>query len=338
MRILVIRLTSLGDVIHTLPAVTDASNRIENIQIDWLVEESFEVIPRWHPSVLNVYTAASRRWRMQPGKFMSELRALSKLISREPYDLVIDAQGLLKTAFLTRMAKGKRAGYDRSSIKESLASQFYDLKIPVNPNQHAVSRTRQLFSKAIGYAIDETICYGLERNQFSAIEISDPYFVFLHGASWQSKQWPVEYWQQLCDIALQNDIKIKLLWGDEGEYRRAVKIAQRRSNTEVCPQMNLNEIAGLISNARAVVAVDTGFGHLAAALSVPCVSFYGATDSSRTGTIGVSQKHMQAEFECSPCLSRQCHYRGSSDFKPACMGQFSPQIVWNNIVQLIEGK
>ena len=335
MRILVVKLTSLGDVIHTLPAVTDATNHIENIQIDWLVEESFEVIPRWHPSVSNVYTAASRRWRKQPGKFLPELRALSKLVSRKPYDLIIDAQGLLKSALLTRMAKGKRAGYDRFSIKESLASQLYDLKLSVNPRQHAVNRTRQLFSKALGYNIDETICYGLNRGQFSAIETSDPYFVFLHGTTWQSKQWPVEYWQQLCDIVLRNGFKIKLLWGNEDEYQRAVEIAKQRSNTEVCYKMNLDEIAVLISNARAVVAVDTGLGHLAAALSVPCVSLYGATDSGRTGTIGVSQKHMQAVFECSPCLSRLCLYKGSSDLTPACFGQFSPRIVWNNVVQLI---
>ena len=335
MRILVVKLTSLGDVIHTLPAVSDASNLIKDIQIDWLVEESFRAIPRWHPSVSTIYTAASRRWRKQPWKFLSEIRVLSRQISREPYDLVIDAQGLLKSALLARMAKGKHAGYDKLSIKETLASQFYNLKLSVNPSQHAVIRTRHLFAKSLGYKIDETICYGLDRCQFSAIGVNDPYLVFLHGTTWKSKQWPVQYWQQLCDMAVKNNFKIKLLWGNNNEYQRAVAIAEGCSNTEVCPKMNLDEIAGVISNARAVVAVDTGLGHLAAALSVPCVSLYGATDSGRTGTIGDSQKHLQAEFECSPCLSRECLYTGQSEITPACFGQFSPQMVWNNVLQLI---
>ena len=335
MRILVVKLTSLGDVIHTLPAVNDAAQQIDNLQIDWLVEESFQVIPGWHGSVSNVFTAASRRWRRQPGKFLSEVGNLSKQIRGNPYDLIIDAQGLFKSALLAGLAKGKRAGYDKLSIKESLASQFYNLKFAVDPNLHAVVRTRQLFAKALAYDINETICYGLDRSQFATVYSVDPYLIFLHGTTWASKQWPVEYWQQLADIVIKNGFKIKLLWGNEGEYNRAVAIANHRQNIEVCPRLNLNEVAGIISNARAVVAVDTGLGHLAAALSVPCVTLYGATDSGRTGTIGNSQKHLQAEFECSPCLSRQCLYKGSSNIIPACFDQFSPQIVWNNVVQLI---
>lgn len=338
MRILVVKLTSLGDIIHTLPAVNDAARQIENIQIDWLVEENFSVIPGWHPGVTNIFTAASRRWRRQPAKFIPELRSLSRQMRGQNYDLIIDAQGLIKSALLAVLAKGQRAGYDKSSIKESLASQFYNFKISVNPGQHAVMRTRQLFSKALNYDVDETICYGLDRGQFSNFETDGPYLVFLHGTTWQSKQWPVKYWQQLCDLASIKGLKIKLLWGNEDEHKRAVAIAQQRSNTEVCSSMSLDEIAGLIGNAQAVVAVDTGFGHLAAALSVPCVSLYGATDSSRTGTIGVSQKHMQAVFECSPCLCRQCLYKGLSDVTPACFSQFGPQVVWNNVEQLIQGK
>ena len=335
MRILVVKLTSLGDIIHTFPAINDTAEQIENIQIDWLVEESFQVIPSWHKGVSNVFTAASRRWRKQPGKFVAEVSALSKQLKREHYDLIIDAQGLFKSALLARLAAGKRAGYDKYSIKESLASQFYDLKLSVNPNLHAVVRTRQLFAKSLGYHIDETICYGLDRGKFLAAQATQPYLVFLHGTTWESKLWPLEYWQQLAELGIKKGFKIKLLWGSEDEYNRAVAIADGRQYIEVCPKMKLDEVASTISNAQAVVAVDTGLGHLAAALSVPCVSLYGATDSSRTGTIGVSQKHLQAEFECSPCLSRQCLYKGPSDLTPACFTQFNPQVVWNNVIQLI---
>ncbi len=335
MRILVVKLTSLGDVIHTLPAVTDAAKHVEKIEIDWLVDENFQAIVRWHPSVSNIYTAATRRWRRQPAKFLPELRALSKQVSRDPYDLIIDAQGLLKSAILAKMAKGQRAGYDRFSIKEAPASQLYHLKLAVSTDQHAVYRARRLFAGALGYDIDETICYGLDREQFPGSETTHPYLVFLHGTTWQSKQWPVEYWQQLAEIALENGIKIKLLWGNETEFKYALAIALERPNIEICPKMNLDEVAVLISNAQAVVAVDTGLGHLAAALSIPCVSLYGATNSSLTGTIGEYQTHLQAVFECSPCLNRQCQYKGASILTPACFVQLSPQIVWNNILKLI---
>ena len=335
MKILVVKLTSLGDVIHTFPAVNDAAKAMGSIQIDWLVEESFQSIPHWHASVANVFTAASRRWRRQPRRFVPELLALKKQIKQQRYDLVIDAQGLFKSALLARLAQGNRVGYDRFSIKETMASQLYDTKISVALNQHAVVRTRQLFAKALGYEIDETICYGLDRYQFLTEKSSAPYLVFLHGTTWESKQWPLEYWQQLADIAAKNNFKIKLLWGDEEEYQRAVAIAQGRQNTQVCDKMKLDQVAGLISGAQCVVAVDTGLGHLAAALSVPCVNLYGATDSGRTGTIGDSQKHLQAEFECSPCLSRKCLYKGHTEITPACFNQFSPQVVWDNVVKLI---
>lgn len=335
MRILVVKLTSLGDVVHTLPAISDAATRVKNIEIDWLVEENFKSIPQWHGSVSNVITAASRRWRRQPGRFIPELEILRKRLRATAYDLIIDAQGLFKSALLASLARGQRAGYDKLSIRESNASYFYHRKYSVDPTLHAVLRTRRLFASALGYDTDETIFYGLDRGQFSTVEKTDPYLVFLHGTTWESKQWPLQCWQRLADISDKKGLKIKLLWGNEEEFVRAAAIARDRQNVDVCAKMNLDEIAALISGAQAVVAADTGLGHLAAALSVPCVSLYGATDSSRTGTIGVSQKHLQAEFECSPCLSRQCVYQGPSKITPACFEQFSAQVVWNNIEKLI---
>ncbi len=333
MRILVVKLTSMGDVIHALPAITDAAKQIENLQVDWLVEESFQAIPGWHPAIDNIFTAATRRWRKQPGKFILETSNLRKQLSTKPYDLIIDAQGLLKSAVLARYAKGKRVGYDKYSIKESIASRFYHSTIRVDRNQHAVARIRSLFAQALNYTIPDSLDYGLSVNQFEQNSNSD-YLVFLHGTTWSSKQWPVQKWQNLINIAAKNNLRVKLLWGNEKEFERANEIAQTHGDASVCPKLSLDEIASLLSNSKGAIAVDTGLGHLAAALSVPCISLYGATDSRRTGTIGAFQKHLQAEFECSPCLLKDCNFSGRSDCVPACFDQFTAEYVWQQFEQL----
>ena len=338
MRVLIVKLTSLGDVIHTLPAVTDLAHQIDQLEICWLVEESFQLIPGWHPAVSTVFTAASRRWRKQPGQFVKEIRKLSQQLKQQPFDVIIDAQGLLKSATLSRLAQGLKVGYDKASIKESAASHFYDKKINVNKDQHAIVRTRELFAKAFNYSFSQSIDYGLSKDDFPDPQQEQDYLIFLHGTTWLSKQWPLEYWQDLADIAVRNGYQIKLLWGNESERIRAQQIARQQNCVQVCPKMDLFKIAGLISHAKGIVAVDTGLGHLTAALSVPCVNLYGATDSVRTGTIGNLQKQLQAEFVCSPCFRKQCDYQGASEVIPACFGQFDPQFVWQQLQQSMNVK
>ncbi len=336
MRILVVKLTSLGDVIHTLPAITDAAKKVENIEVHWLVEEHFGVIPGWHPAVSQVFTAATRRWRKQPGKFLSETKRLKTRLAAQHYDFIIDAQGLLKSAVLSRYALGCKVGYDKHSIKEPLASRFYDLAYSVDKQEHAVTRTRQLFAQALNYPLPADLDYGIQAARFDHRPDSN-YLVFLHGTTWSSKQWPLDKWRELVSLAAEHQYKVKLLWGNQEEHFRAQEIAENYSNALVCPKLNLDEIANLLSNAKAVVAVDTGLGHLAAALSIPCINLYGATDSRRTGTIGAFQKHLQAQFECSPCLLKNCNYKGESISVPACFDQFTAQLVWQQLEDLIEG-
>jgi len=332
-----VKLTSLGDVIHTLPAITDASKEIADIEIHWLVEENFKLIPNWHPAVKKIFTAATRRWRKQPRQFLGEVSALKKQLDSQSYDLVIDAQGLVKSSLLAKCAKGTLVGYDKNSIKEPLASRFYDKVLSVNKNHHAVKRTRLLLAKALDYEIPAELDYGIGPRQFHQSNVRS-YLIFLHGTTWSSKQWPTQSWRQLLAFAQQSNYEVKLLWGNDSEYNRANEIADGNENATVCPKMNLNDIAELISNARGVVAVDTGLGHLAAALSIPSVNLYGATDSARTGTIGKYQIHLQAQFECSPCLQKTCSYAGVTDLKPACFQQFSPHRVWQELKQLIDVK
>jgi len=295
-RVLLVKTSSLGDVIHTLPALTDAQLAIPGIQFDWVVEEGFAEIPAWHPAVAQVIPVAIRRWRKHPLQTLrsGEWRRFKARLRETRYDLVIDAQGLLKSAWLTRYVKAPVAGFDRDSIREPLASRFYDRCYAVPRDQHALERVRQLFAQALGYSIPEMIAdYGLDRSQL-ATPGEQPYLLFLHGTTWSSKHWPEAYWRQLAERMSEFGWAIRLPWGNAEEKARAERIAQGLPSASVLPRLNLGGVAKVVAGARACVAVDTGLGHLAAALDVPSISLYGPTLPGRVGAYGRSQVHLCA--------------------------------------------
>lgn len=296
MRVLLVKTSSLGDVVHTLPALTDAQQSIPGIEFDWVVEEGFAEIPAWHPAVSQVIPVAIRRWRRHPFQALrsGEWSRFKFRLSETRYDLVIDAQGLVKSAWLTRYVKAPVAGLDRESAREPLASRFYDRRYAIARDQHALERVRQLFAQSLGYSVPETVAdYGLDRNQL-ATPGDQPYLLFLHGTTWASKHWPEDYWRELAERMSEFGWSIRLPWGNADEKARAERIAEGLSSVSVLPRLNLGGIAKVVAGARACVAVDTGLGHLAAALDVPSISLYGPTLPGRVGAYGRSQIHLCA--------------------------------------------
>ncbi|NNT93640.1 lipopolysaccharide heptosyltransferase I [Stutzerimonas nitrititolerans] len=296
MRVLLIKTSSLGDVVHTLPALTDAQRAIPGIQFGWVVEEGFAEIPAWHPAVAQVIPVAIRRWRKSLWQTLrsGEWRRFKARLRETHYDLVIDAQGLLKSAWLTRYVKAPVAGLDRDSAREPLASRFYDRRYAVPRDQHALERVRQLFAQALGYELPQGIGdYGLDRAQL-ATPGEEPYLLFLHGTTWPSKHWPEAYWRELAERMSAFGWAIRLPWGNAEEKARAERIAEGIAGASVLPRLNLGGVAKVVAGARACVAVDTGLGHLAAALDVPSISLYGPTLPGRVGAYGRSQVHLCA--------------------------------------------
>lgn len=296
MRVLLIKTSSLGDVIHTLPALTDAQRALPGIRFDWVVEEGFAEIPAWHPAVAQVIPVAIRRWRKHPLQTWrsGEFRRFKARLRETHYDLVIDAQGLLKSAWLTRYVKAPVAGLDRDSAREPLATRFYDRAYAVPREQHALERVRQLFAQALGYPLPVgTGDYGLECSRLASGS-EEPYLLFLHGTTWPSKHWPEANWRELAERMCAFGWAIRLPWGNAEEKARAERIASGLPQVAVLPKLNLAGVAGVIAGARACVAVDTGLGHLAAALDVPCISLYGPTRPGRVGAYGRSQVHLCA--------------------------------------------
>lgn len=221
MKVCVIKTSSMGDVIHTLPALTDAQSAIPNLSIDWVVEDNFAEIPRWHSAVNQIIPIALRRWRKSPFSIQTrnEWKNYRTLLQAENYDAVIDAQGLIKSALCaTRFAQGVKHGYDRQSIREPLASFFYDKKYAISYQQHAVERIRQLFAQSLGYELPQVQGdYGIARH-FLHQTSEQNYVVFIHSTTRADKHWEESEWQKLIEkiIAL-SDYEIRLPWGNEQE-------------------------------------------------------------------------------------------------------------------------
>lgn len=337
-RVLIVKTSSLGDVIHTLPALTDAVNNISDIQFDWVIEHSFADIASWHSSVSEVIPVKVRQWRNSPLKTLrsQEWSSFRAQIKSRSYDAVIDAQGLIKSALLLPFTNGPRFGMDKHSVRESIASYFYDQKFAIPRDQHAVERTRQLFAKSLGYAVPDSIGNYKIRSQFSDSNI-EPYVVFLHGTTWQSKHYPENYWSDLIALAEQHSFRVKLLWGNDLEYCRAEQLASKSKACEVMPRLSLAEIAELLVKATGAIAVDTGLGHLAAAVDCPTVSLFMSTNPGWSGAYGKSQKHLAVKFPCAPCMKRDCPLQSINDqIRPPCASTISPGYVWNSFLELTQ--
>jgi heptosyltransferase-1 len=285
-RVLLIKTSSLGDVVHNLPVVGDLVAMQPALTIDWVVEEAFAAIPRFHPCVSRVLPVAIRRWRRAPWRpdvraeicrFLNDLRGVT-------YDAIIDTQGLLKSAWIARAAKGVRHGLDWSSSREPLAC-FYDHTYRVPWGQHAVERNRSLAAQTMGYALATPARYGIAAaaQEFAWLSGAAPYAVLLHATSAERKLWPEASWVELGRTLAARGVSCVLPWGAEAERLRSQRVARQIPQAIVPERMDLAALAALLAKAQVVVGTDTGLTHLAGALGVPTVGLYCSTDPAATG-------------------------------------------------------
>ncbi len=286
MHILIIKMTSLGDVIHMLPALTEAAIQIPGLRADWVVEEGYAAIPAWHPAVTRVIPSALRRWRSGRGRPWVEMAAFRRAIQARKYDLVLDAQGLIKSALVSLLALGPRAGLARGSARESLACLAYARSYPAPRELHAITRNRLLAAQALGYpcGAESELRYGLGAPRpFTVAGLTADYVVCLHGTARTEKEYPEQDWTPVLARIVASGLGVALPWGNEREKARAERLAARLSRAVVLPRLGLPELAGLISASRGVIGVDTGLMHLAAAFQKPGIGLYPATPPQRYG-------------------------------------------------------
>ena len=275
-RALIVKTTSMGDVIHALPAVADLARAQPDLSIDWVVEKSFSDIPRLSRYVSEVHEVAVRQWRKnvfsrQTWESVGRIRAA---LEGAHYERVVDLQGLLKSAVIGKWAKSFLLGYDKDSIKESWASRFYDRTYAVSKSLSAVTRCRMLMAYAFDYDYRQYPWdFGLQVVNKPAGE--QPYAVFLHNTSRETKLWSEAKWIELAKGAHRAGFDVHLLWGAPAEEERVRRVAsQAGSFCRVMPRMSIKDCALEMQKSTFVVGVDTGLTHLAAATAKPTVGLF----------------------------------------------------------------
>jgi len=281
---LIIRPSSLGDIVHALPIVHDLHHHCPGLTVDWVVEEPFTALVRLNRGVRRVITVALRRWRHRvlSRSTWRELSAFRHELVRERYDAVIDLQEQVKGALIAWLARGPVHGPDRVSVREPMATLLYRHTYRIDPRQHLIDRCRRLAGRAFGYKPEGEPHFDLVPPPLT-LAPDAPYAVFLHATSRDDKLWPEAHWQALLEHVTGAGLEAVLPWGDAAELARSARIAAGTSGATVPPQRTLPELASLLSRATLVVGVDTGLTHLAAALGTPTVALFTATDPRLAG-------------------------------------------------------
>jgi len=291
MRILFVKTSSLGDVIHNCPAISDVARHFPAASIDWAVEEAYAEIVGLHPSVRKAIPVAVRRWRHEAHRVSvwKELISFRRLLRDERYDFVIDTQGLLKSALIAASAHGTRHGFDADSAREPIASRFYDVIHSVSRDMHAVDRNRELTAKTLDIGSVGQCDYGLIPLHGTAIALATPFCVLLSMTSRTDKLWPEQHWADLVKALAARGFESVFPWGNDVERARCQRIVHSAGSGVLPTALSLANLAGTMTQARGVIGVDTGLAHLAAALSVPTVGLYVTSDPRLTGLHGAGK-------------------------------------------------
>ncbi len=288
-RALFVKLSSLGDVIHHFPAVSDLRAHRPEIVVDWAVEEAYAPLVRLHPGVARTISVGLRRLRsnlLAPASW-GALSTTRRALREERYDWIVDAQGLLKSVAVARLARGPLFGFDRRSVRERAAARFYDQGLAVPRGLHAIERNRRLVGAVFGYAPEGPPDYGLARPALApGWAPSGPYVVALHASSRRDKRWPAERWVALAGRLHEAGIATVYPGGSARERAEAARLAASTPGAIAAPPLGLPDAAALLAGAAAVVGVDTGLTHLAVALGTPTVGLYVATQPGLTGLHG----------------------------------------------------
>jgi len=293
-RFLIVKTSSLGDVVHAAPLASDLARRYPDAAIDWLVEESFAAIPRMHSAVDRVITVAVRRWRRAPFSAATwrGIRDAKAQLRAQRYDAILDCQGLLKSAWMARWARGPRWGFDRGSAREPLAALLYTNAVPVPRARHAIDRNRALGSAACGTEVSAPPAFGLTPPWLADPVLDEvtsvPYAVLLTNASRASKRWPDDRWRAVERELHHRGLRSVLFAGSAREEQDTRARAAGMAAAWVAPRLGLDDVAAALARARVVIGLDTGLAHLAAALGAPTVGIFCDYDPRLVGITGPS--------------------------------------------------
>ena len=290
MRVLLVKTSSMGDVVHALPLVTDMAEALPGATIDWVVEEGFADIARLHPAVRRVIPVALRRWRramLRPATWREVEAARASV--RGAYDAALDCQGLLKSAWVAHWAGCPIYGYDRDSAREPLAARLYRRGFAVPRDLHAIARNRTLGAAAFRYTADGAPRFGLRvgvPHGDAAALVQRPFAMLLTNASRPTKLLPDAHWHALADALAARGLRCVLPWGSAAERADTERRAAAMRDALVAPRLALAALAPVLATARVVIGIDTGLTHLAAAVAAPTVGVFCDYDPRLVGVTG----------------------------------------------------
>jgi len=347
MKLLLLRLSSMGDVLHTLPAVTDLQQAQPDLHLHWLVEPAFAPIALLHPGAARVIPFSLRNYKERWRGLAVALRDLRRDLRAEGYDQILDAQGLYKSALLGRLGGAPLWGLDAASAREPGAARLYHRRFPVAWGQSAISRNRQLFAQALDYPLPETPPdYGLQvaatrlRKDTLAQPwkelVQQPFVLGFHGTSRENKEWQEDYWRALAAPLRQAGLRLLLPAGNAREAARAQRIAEQADNVVALPAATLLELAALIVRADAYVGMDTGLSYLAGALGLAGVTLYGPTARDRFSVAEDHQASLQSLEPCAPCGKSRCPLPEAKNGLILCQQALRPEQVWTALSPLLE--
>ena len=327
MRILLVKLSSMGDIFHTYPAISDLKSVYPGARLEWLVDRQFAEIAAWHPGVDEIHPLPLRALKKNRNLVLK--KSISDLLGRvrmRHYDFIIDAQGLIKSAWLTRQMKGLRCGYNHRSIREKLATLFYQKRFSVSKEQHAITRIRQLFAKTLNYedSLESLPEQGLKQSDWQKPAAApEHYGLIFPGTTWLTKHWPLKHWRTFLQTS-KHQIPLFIGWGTESEQKNAMEMSDQGQLATVFDfRLDFEEMASWIAHSDWVIGVDTGFVHLANAMQIPVIAIFGPTSPQHTGVTGDKSRNIAMRLPCFPCRRKTCKIAMNKD-QVVCMEKLTP--------------
>ncbi|MFM9940150.1 MAG: lipopolysaccharide heptosyltransferase I [Hyphomicrobiaceae bacterium] len=314
MQVLIVKLSSLGDVVHAMPVVHDIRQAYPDALIDWVVEPAFAPLVREVDGIHEVIECALRRWRRAwwRGAIRAEWRDFRAKLSGVRYDAVLDLQGLTKSAMIAKLANGRSYGLanrTEGSSFESPARWLVDHAIRIEPRTHVLDRSRALAALAIGYQVDGSPQFGLR--QIAPPMSHSPTVVFAHGSSRADKLWPEASWIELGTRLSRQGWRIALPHTGDAERDRAQRIAAAvGACTDLWPEMPLDALILRMSRTQGAIGVDSGLSHIAVALGLPHVQIYNFPTAWRTGPLWAHGHRQQVSVQARPTPSLDAVWEG----------------------------
>jgi heptosyltransferase-1 len=347
MKLLLLRLSSMGDVLHTLPAISDMQRYRPDVELHWLLEPAFAPLAHLHPAVTQTIPFGLRGYKKRWTALPEALRALRRTLREEHYDQVLDAQGLYKSALLGRLAGAPLMGFNADSAREPGATRLYQRCFGVSWELSAIQRNRQLFAQALDYPMPDTLPdYGLQSTArqlradtldapWNAI-VKQPFVMGFHGTTRENKEWYEAYWVKLAEKLRASGLHLVLPAGNVREEARAARIAAQVDNVIALPACSLMELAALSVRARAFIGMDTGLSYLMAALGLNGVTLYGPTAAEQFSSRLDQQIILQSPEVCAPCGKGRCPLPEAQNGRILCQQSLEPVRVWAALSSLLE--